>query len=115
LTRSAPSADAQLVFYPQEIFDANKLVHKPVLARVFDPGGQPLGKIELDAVFSNGQVVDRVKATTSDDGTAAMELLPGRISISLKQHGCPEQVERADVNPGVGVDDFKFVFDCKKK
>ncbi len=115
LTSAAPSSTTQLVFYPPEIYEAKKLVHKPILVRVFDHGGQPLGGIQLDATFSNGDVIDDVKATTSDDGTAAMELLPGRSSVSLKQHGCADQVERADVAPGGGVDNFKFVFDCTKK
>jgi hypothetical protein len=115
LTRSTPSVNTQLVFYPQEIYDAKKLVHKPVLFRVFDARGQPLGRIELDAVYSNGEVLDDLKATTDSDGTAPMELLPGRQSVSLKQRGCAEQVERADVNPGAGVDNFKIVFDCAKK
>ncbi len=104
-----------MVFYPPEIYEAKKLVHKPVLLRVFDAGGQPAGGIELDATFSNGDVIDDVKAVTGDDGTVAMELLPGRSSVSLKRRGCVEQVERADVAPGGGVDSFKFVFDCVKK
>jgi len=115
LTHAAPSVNTQLVFYPPEIYEAKKLVHKPALLRVFDRGGQPLGGIELDATFSNGQVVDDVKATSGDDGTAVMELLPGRTSLSLKRRGCVEQVERADVTPGVGGENFKFVFDCVKK
>ena len=115
LTSAAPNVNAQLVFYPPEIYDAKKLVHKPALLRVFDPGGQPVGGVELDAVFSNGDVVDDVKSTTGDDGMAAMELLPGRSSLSLKRRGCAERVDRADVAPGVGVDSFKFVFDCAKK
>jgi hypothetical protein len=115
LTRAAPTANTQLVFYSPEIYDAKKLVHKPALLRVFDPGGQPLGGIEMDATYSNGQVIDDVKATSGDDGTALMELLPGRSSVSLKRRGCAEQVERADVTAGVGVEDFKFVFDCVKK
>jgi hypothetical protein len=115
LTSANPKVNTQLVFYPPEIYEAKKLVHKPALLRVFDPGGQPIGGIELDATYSNGQVVDDVKAVTGDDGMAAMELLPGRSSVSLKRRGCAEQVERADVAPGAGVDNFKFVFDCAKK
>jgi hypothetical protein len=115
LTSSAPSVSTQLVFYPQEIYEAKKLVHKPSLLRVFDRGGQPAGGIGIDAVYSNGQVLEDLKATSSDDGTAVMELLPGRSSISLSRKGCAEQVERTDVAPGVGVDSFKFVFDCVKK
>src|SRR5271157_86726 len=115
LTSAIPTANTQLEFYPPEIYDAKKLVHKPALLRVFDPGGQPAGGIDLDATFSNGDVLDDVKAVTGDDGMVAMELLPGRSSISLKRHGCVEVVERADVGPGGGVDNFKFVFDCVKK
>jgi len=115
LTSATPSVSTQLVFYPQEIYEAKKLVHKPALLRVFDRGGQPVGGIGIDAVYSNGQVLEDLKAISSNDGTAAMELLPGRNSISLSRHGCAEQVERADVAPGVGVDSFKFVFDCAKK
>jgi hypothetical protein len=115
LSSATPSVNTQLVFYPAEIYEAKKLVHKPALLRVFDPAGKPLGGIVVDATYSNGQVLDDVKATTSEDGTAVMELVPGRSSVSLNRHGCAEQVERADVAPGVGVDSFKFVFDCVKK
>jgi hypothetical protein len=115
LTSATPSVNTQLVFYPAEIYEAKKLVHKPALLRVFDAGGQPVGGVELDATFSNGQVIDDVKATADADGMAVMELLPGRSFVSLTRHGCAEQVERADVNPGVGVDNFKFVFACAKK
>ena len=115
LTSATPSVNTQLVFYSPEIYEAKKLVHKPALLRVFDSGGQPVGGIELDATYSNGQVIDDVKATSGDDGTTTMELLPGRSSVSLKRRGCAEQVERADVTAGVGVENFKFVFDCVKK
>jgi len=114
LTNATP-VSTQLVFYPPEIYEAKKVVHKSVLVRVFNRGGQPVAGIELDAIYSNGNVIDDVKATSSDDGTAAMELLPGRHSFSLKQHGCADQVERADVAPGGGVDSSKFIFDCVKK
>lgn len=115
LSSAAPSADAQLVLYPQETEDAKKFVHKPVLIRVFGSKDQPVGGVELEGVFSNGDLVDNVRATTGDDGTATMGLLPGRSSFSMNLHGCAQQVERADVAPGVGADNFKFVFDCMKK
>jgi hypothetical protein len=115
LSRATPSVNTQLVFYPAEIYDAKKLVHKPALIRVFDPGGQPVSGIELEGIYSNGDVIDDVKATSGDDGTAAMELLPGRSSFSMNRRGCAQQAERADVTTGVGVEDFKFVFDCVKK
>jgi len=104
-----------LVFYPPEITEAKQIIHKPVLFRTFDSRGRSVGGLMIDAVFSNGDVLDDVKATSGDDGFALLELIPGRISVSLKQHGCAEQVERADVTAGPGVDSFKFVFDCTKK
>ena len=115
LASSLPQASVQLTFFPVETEDAKKYVHKPVLIRVFDAGRQPLGGVALNAIFSDGQVIDDLKAVTSVDGTVAMELIPGHISISLKQHGCPEQAERADVSPGSGVDGFRYVVDCVKK
>jgi hypothetical protein len=115
LASSAPQASVQLSFFPVEIEDPKKYVHKPVLVKVFDAGRQPLRKVALDAIFSDGQVVDNLKAVTSDDGTVVMELIPGRVSLSLKQHGCQEQVERADVSPGGGVDGFRYVLDCVRK
>jgi hypothetical protein len=115
LASSLPSASVQLAFFPEETDNPKKYVHKPVLVRVFDAGREPLGGVELDAIFSNGQVIDDVKANTSDDGTAAMELIPGRNSFSLKQRGCQEQGERADVTAGVGVDGFRYILDCVKK
>jgi len=115
LSSATPSVDTQLAFFASEIYEAKKLVHKPVLLRVFDAGGQPEAGIEIDAVFSNGEIVDDVKAVAGDDGTAAMELLPGRSFFSLKRRGCAQQAERADVATGGGVDNLKFVFDCVKK
>jgi len=115
LTSAAPSVNSQLVFFPVEIYEAKKLVHKPVLLRVFDADHKPLGGIDIDVIFSNGDILEDVKATSGDDGMAALELLPGRSSISLNRHGCAEQVERVDVDPGVGVDSSKFTFTCEKK
>jgi len=115
VTSASPSASDQLVLYPPEIYQAQKVLHKPVLFRVVDPGGQPVGKITLDATWSNGPVLDDVKAVTSDDGTAVMELIPGRNFVTLKRHGCHDQDERADVAPGEGADSFKLAFECAKK
>ena len=115
LTSAHPTVSTQLVLYPPEVYEAKKLVHKPALIRVFEPGGQPARGIAVDAVFSNGTVLDDVKVVTGEDGMAVMELLPGRSSISLKRHGCAEQSDRADIAPGGGVESFKFVFECVKK
>jgi hypothetical protein len=115
LASSLTSASVQLAFFPVDSDNPKKYVRKPVLIRVFDLHRQPLGGVELDAVYTNGQVIDDVKAVTSDDGTVAMELIPGRNSFSLKMHGCTEQGDRADVAPGAGVDAFRLIYECVKK
>ncbi len=115
LSSAASSVTDQLVFYPQEVYEAKKLVHKPVLLRVFDAGHTPQGGIGIDAIYSNGEVIDDVKATTDGDGTAAMELLPGRNTITLSKHGCQDQTERLDLAPGTGADGSRFVFSCERK
>jgi len=115
VTPSAPKVGDQIVLYPPEIYDAQKVLHKPVLFRVVDAPGQPVGKVTLDATWSNGPVLDDVKAITGDDGMAVMELIPGRNFVTLKRRGCRDQDERADVAPGEGADSFKLGFECTKK
>jgi|GEM_PF-442303 len=115
LTSATPRAGTQLVLYPPEIYEPQKLLHKPVLFKIVDTSGQPADKVTLDATWSNGSVLDDVKAATDDDGTAAMELLPGRNFVTLKRRGCRDQQERADIAAGEGVDSFKLVLDCPKK
>jgi hypothetical protein len=115
LTSAMPRVGTQLVLYPPEIYEPQKLLHKPVLFKVVDTSGQPADKVSLDATWSNGSVLDDVKATTGDDGMAVMELLPGRNFVTLKRRGCRDQQERADVAAGEGVDGFKLVSDCPKK
>lgn len=115
VTPATPKVGDQLVLYPPEIYQAAKLRHKPVLFKVVDPAGNPVAKVILDATWSDGPVLDDVKATTESDGLAVMELLPGRNFVTLKQHGCRDQEERADVAPGEGADSFKLSLECAKK
>jgi hypothetical protein len=115
LTSATPSVGMQLVLYPPEIYEPQKLLHKPALFKIVDTSGQPADKVTLDATWANGSVLDDVKAATADDGMAVMELIPGRNFVALKRRGCHEQQERADVAPGEGADSFKLVFDCPRK
>jgi hypothetical protein len=115
LTAAQPAGTLQLVMLPAEIFDPQKILHKPVLFLITDSAGRPLDKVQLEITFSNGPVLDNVKAETGGEGLAAVELIPGRNFVTLKRRKCPKQEERADVATGEGVDDFKFVFGCSKE
>jgi hypothetical protein len=115
LNPSEFSATQELVIIPREIWEPKKMMHKPALFRVIDNAGRPMDRVGLEAVFSNGDVVDSVKGETGSDGVAALELIPGRNFVTLKHHGCPKQDERADVSAGGGIEGFGYTFQCAKK
>ena len=116
LSAAQPEAAAQIVMLPPETYEPQKVLHKPVLFRVEDSAGRPMGNVEIEAVWSNGPIMDNVKGKTGDDGIAVLNLIPGRNYVTLKRHGCPKQDERSDVAPGAeGIDGFKMVFSCAKK
>ncbi|MHB8652475.1 MAG: carboxypeptidase regulatory-like domain-containing protein [Terriglobia bacterium] len=115
LSSAEPAGTLDFVLTPPETYLPKQMLHKPVLFRVKDGAGAGLGNVSLDITWSSGTVLDSVTGRTSDDGTAAVELIPGRNYVSLKRGGCPEDDERMDVAPGPGIDGFKVVFDCTKK
>jgi len=115
VTADQPAATLRLVMLTPEIYEPQKVLHKPVLFLVTDNAGRPLDKVRLEITFSNGALLDDLKAETGDDGLATVELIPGRNFVTLKRRKCPDQEERADVAVGQGVDDFKFVFGCSKQ
>jgi hypothetical protein len=115
LTVSQPSATQDLIIIPQEIYEPQKMLHKPVLFRVISSAGEPMDRVALEVTWANGDLVDNVKGETGGDGTVAVALIPGRNFLTLKHHGCPKQDERADVAPGGGIAAFEFTFDCTKK
>ena len=113
LTSSDPAGGLQLVMVPPEIYEPKQMLHKPVLLRVTNSAGQPQDNVALDATWSSGTVLDDVKGETSEDGTVALELLPGRSYVTLKRKHCGTHDDRVDVAEGGGIDDFSLVFDCK--
>jgi hypothetical protein len=115
ITPAQPAATLQLVMEPPEIYEPQKVLHKPVLVRITGSSGQPLDKVGLEITWSNGPLLDNVKGETGRDGTLALELIAGRNFVTLKRKGCPKQEYRADVAAGDGIDGFKLVFECAKK
>ena len=115
LASAEPTSTLELVMLPHEIYEPQYLLHKPVLFRVTDSTGRPLDKVSLEAVWSSGTVLDNVKGQVFDDGTVALELIPGRNFVTLKRRGCPKEDHRADVALGGGIDGFKLTSECAEK
>lgn len=115
LTPDQPAGAMELVMTPQEIYEPKGLLHKPVLFRVTDNAGRPLDRVTLEITWSSGTVMDKVKAQVSDDGAAAMELIPGRNFVTLNRRGCPKEEQRVDVAEGDGIDDFSLALECAGK
>ena len=115
LTPGDPNAGVELMLQRQEIYQAGKILHKPVLFKITDASGIPLDQVALEVTWSNGSVLDSVRGQTSEGGTAPLELLPGRNFVTLKRRGCPKQDERVDVARSSGIDGFKLSLDCSHK
>jgi hypothetical protein len=115
LTSATHDSFVELVLLNEEVHHARLLRHKPVLFKVLGSNDQPLGDVSLDAAWSSGTVLDKAKGQTAADGSATLELIPGRNYVTLRHKGCPKQEERLDVAPGSGVDGFKVVFQCAKR
>jgi Carboxypeptidase regulatory-like domain len=115
LSPNEPTATVQLVMLQPEVYHAQQLRHKPVLFRIFNKDDQPAAGVSLEDTWSSGTVLDKVKGATDQDGTATLELIPGRNYLTLRRSGCAKQDERVDVAAGGGIDGFKLVFACAKR
>lgn len=115
LAPAKPAGTLELVLLPPEIYESKQMLHKPVLFRVTDSTGHPADKTTLEITWSSGTVLENMKGQVSDDGTVALELIPGRNYVTLRRRGCPKQEERADVAEGGGIDGFKLTLECAPK
>jgi hypothetical protein len=82
---------------------------------VMDSSGRPLSRVSLEVIWSSGAVLDKVRGETAEDGTVALELIPGRNFATLKRRGCPKEDQRVDVASGGGIDAFKLTSECAKE
>jgi hypothetical protein len=115
LTSAAPSGTIDFVLYPPDIYEARRLLHKPVVILVTDEQGRPLANVRYEIAWSSGRILENVNGVTGEDGAVACELIPGRNFVTLKHRGCAKQESRMDVAPGLGVDAFKLSLDCGAK
>ncbi|MGH9454200.1 MAG: carboxypeptidase-like regulatory domain-containing protein, partial [Terriglobia bacterium] len=115
LTASQPEAAMKLLLAHEDVSDAKKLLHKPVIFQVTDSAGRAVDGATLDVTWSNGPVMEDLKARTNTAGIAVMEVLPGSNYVSISQKGCREQDVRSDVTEDMGVGGFNLTFDCERK
>jgi hypothetical protein len=115
LTESAPAGSLEFMISPPEIYESEKILHKPVILRVTDPKGDALAKVRCEIVWSNGPVIENLKGDTADDGLINLELLPGPNFLTLRRHGCPKQDHRLVVSPGGGIEGFNLQLECAKQ
>jgi len=112
VTEAGSPATAEIMMVPIDINKPDRMLHKPVLFNIVDSKGHPLAKVGITILYSAETIVENRKAQTGQDGFAAVSLIPGSIYVTLQTRGCKKVDRRADVAPGVGVDGFKFAYDC---
>jgi hypothetical protein len=113
---SDPAANLRLIMLsPEDSDDAKQILHKPVLFRIKDDTGTPVGGAELAILWSNGPIMETLKTETNDGGLAQINLIPGSNYVTIRKRGCPKQDEMANVAAGPGMDGFVMTFHCAGK
>jgi len=107
------TSDVHLVMLEPELYQGKQFWHKPVLLQVTGNAGQPLEGVEIDALKTSGDVAETIKGATDANGTAALDLIPGRIFVTLKHRKCQTADNRVDVGEGDGIDGAILQMDCK--
>lgn len=115
LAATAPSGTLDMVMLPPDIYEAKRLLHKPVLILVTDGQENALTEVSYEIVWTSGRVLENLKGVTGSDGQAAVELIPGRNYVTLRRKGCKKQEHRMDVESGSGADGFKLAMECRAK
>jgi Carboxypeptidase regulatory-like domain len=115
LRADAPKATVNLVPLETEAYEPKQLWHKPVLLKVTSSAGAPLADVAVEALYSSGTIADTVKGETDSDGAVALDLIPGRNYVTLKQRKCAKQDVRVDVAEGDGIDGSILQYDCNAR
>ncbi|MGH9328193.1 MAG: MSCRAMM family protein [Terriglobia bacterium] len=115
LSSSQPEAQLKLIMLSEQVYEAKRLLHKPVLFRITDLAGNPVAGVKLAIFWTSGTVLQNLKADVNSDGFAVVSLLPGTNYVTLSKHGCRKKDEVANVSSGSGSDGFSFTLNCGKK
>jgi hypothetical protein len=109
------TANVHLVMLEPDLYQGKQFWHKPVLVRVTSSAGDPLEGVAIEALKTSGDVAETVKGETDANGTVVLELIPGRIYVTLKRRKCQQADNRLDVAEGDGIDGAILQMDCKAK
>jgi Carboxypeptidase regulatory-like domain len=115
LDAQSPSVAVNLVLLNRETNEAKDILHKPLLLRVVDSAGEPLSQVEVEALWSSGNIAETVKGETDANGGVALNVLPGRSYLTLKHRKCSSQDGRVDVAEGDGIDGSIQEYDCRAR
>ncbi|MDE3180073.1 MAG: carboxypeptidase regulatory-like domain-containing protein [Acidobacteriota bacterium] len=114
LSAGEPDARMKLIMLDQEVYEANRVLHKPVLFRIDDGAGNPVADAELKILWSDGPLIQNLKIDANQNGLAVANLIPGSNYVTVSKRHCPKLDQMAGVRPGGGIDAFAFTFICKK-
>lgn len=114
LSSAEPDASMKLMMLNQQVYEAKRLLHKPVLFRVEDGAGKPQAGAELKILWSNGPMIENLKAETNEDGLAVVNLIPGSNYVTVTRRHCSKVDQVANVAPGVGIDGDSITFNCER-
>lgn len=114
VSSAAPDASMKLMMLNQQVYEAKRLLHKPVLFRIENGAGKPQAGAQLKILWSNGPIIENLKAETNDDGVAVVNLVPGSNYVTVTRRHCPKVDQVANVAPGGGIDGDSITFNCEK-
>lgn len=115
LSSAQPDSSMKMMMLNQEVYEAKRLLHKPVIFRVENGAGTPQPGIQLKILWSNGPILENVKAETNQSGLAVVNLLPGNNFVTVTRRHCPKIDRVANVSSGAAIDGDSITFNCEKR
>lgn len=114
VSSAAPDAGMKLMMLNQQVYEAKRLLHKPVLFRVENGAGSPQAGAQLKILWSNGPMIENLKSETNENGVAVVNLLPGSNYITITRRHCPKVDQVANIAAGEGIDGASITFNCER-
>ena len=112
---SRPSPRLKLIMLHRRVYRSRQMRHKPVLFRVTDLAGHPVAHAALKLLWSNGDVLQNLKAETDEKGLALLSLIPGTNYVTLTGSHCRKKNRTAKVAHGPVIDGFAFTLSCRQR